>query len=194
MSASAKTNYLIFAAFVAFLSISTLPQLSRGQSECFMVKWSLYFRGSRPKPKGTHKYRASLDIEFAQLSLRNIAMLAASVWFTCNIQSPWLSATSTFSSFLPTTGHAWFVWRAFSYVTANQGYVRRTHTSKSESLLARVIRGRRCCCARARPVSHVIYQWEEKFHRPPSATHDMRRKICSDMRFMAQCRLCASAS
>ena len=88
MSASAKTNYLIFAAFVAFLSISTLPQLSRGQSECFMVKWSLYFRGSRPKPKGTHKYRASLDIEFAQLSLRNIAMLAASVWFTCNIQSP----------------------------------------------------------------------------------------------------------
>ena len=34
MSASAKTNYLIFAAFVAFLSISTLPQLCRGQGEC----------------------------------------------------------------------------------------------------------------------------------------------------------------
>ena len=39
MSASAaKTNYLIFAALAAFLSISTLPQLCLGQSECCVIQ------------------------------------------------------------------------------------------------------------------------------------------------------------
>lgn len=45
MSASAKTNYLIFTALVTFLSISTLPQLSRGQSEFCMAQCNLHFAG-----------------------------------------------------------------------------------------------------------------------------------------------------